>query len=290
MKTNITGNKATMIIVTALALIISGLFLFKNYSLRNQFQKEEIRSEALLSEKLVLEKSLEKFKKDLKLFQGKNANLDLALKESSDRFAMKENEIKRLIKDNASLSDLKKKNTELEALGIRLKEEITVLDLKMNQLIADNKRVGDQLEVMKSNNETLAFHNAMLEAMLSDNYQMEALKGKREKLTVVARRTNTLVASFDVPSGFGEEIYFKVYTPDEKEFSSIDNESASIRLYNQDKNLMASLSEGTPAHMNHYPKRVELIYKPEYKLIKGIYSFNVYDGKDYMGSVQLRLK
>ncbi len=52
--------------------------------------------------------------------------------------------------------------------------------------------------------------------------------------------------------------------------------------------MMASTTGTAPGNQN--TKRAELIYKADQKLTRGIYRFNVYNGKKYMGSMQLRLK
>ena len=288
MKTQITKTQSVLLTVTAAALILSGFIFYTNRSLKDRLHKEKIRSETLLSEKLNFEKSIDKFKKDLASLQGNNAQLDKVVKETSNKLAKKESEIRKLMAENASLADMKKKNAELEALRKKLNEEIASLNLNMDQLIAENKQFSEQFASMKTENESLAFHNALLEAMLADNYRIEALRGKHDKLTVAARRTDKLMVSFDIPSEVGQELYFKIVAPDGKELSSKNDESATIKFYDLDKNLMVNLMGS--ASGSQKAKRAELIYKPDQKLTKGIYRFNVYNGKDYMGSIQLRLK
>ncbi len=289
MKTQLTQRQNVLVIVTALALILTGIFFYTNRSLKDQLNKEKIKSEALLSEKLNLDKSTDKFKKDLASLQNKILQLNKSVKGTSDQLVNKNAEIKKLIAENASLQDLKKKNAELEALRSTLENEIIGLNLNMEQILAENKRMVEQLATIVRENESLTLHNALLEAMLADNYRIEALKGKRDKLTVAARRTNKLMISFDIPAEISEELYFNIITPDGKELSSRYDRSVTMKFHNQDKNLMASLT-GTPSGSQD-AKRAELIYKPEQKLSKGIYRFNVYNNEgEYMGSIQLRLK
>lgn len=288
MKTQITKSQIVLIVVTAAALIISGVVYYGNRSLKDQLQKEKIQSESLLSEKLNLEKSINQFKKDVASLQGKNVQLDKVLKETNDQLTKKESEIRKLMAENASMGELKMKNEELEALRDKLEKDITSLNLNLDQLMAENKAYNDQLAAVKSENEILTTHNALLEAMLADNYRIEALKGRHDKLTVSARRTNKLMVSFDIPKGVGEELYFKILTPDKQEFSSINDKSAMISFYDIENNLLASTTGS--ALGNQALKRAELIYKPEQKLTKGIYRFNVYNGAEYVGSIQLKLK
>lgn len=288
MKPQISRNQTILIAITVIALILSGFFIMKNRSTNNQLQKEKIKSESMLSENLKLQKSLEKSQKDITALQGKNAQLNKTITETSRQMASKEADIKKLRAGNASMAELKKKNAELESLQKKLQDDIANLNLNINQLSEENKKFNKQLDSYKNKNEELAINNALLEAMLADNYRIEAQKRKNDKLTVSARRTNKLMTSFDIPSDAGKNLYFNIITPDGKELSSINDKSAVINLSNQNKNLIASLS-GT-SYGNQDLKRAELVYKPEQKLTRGIYKINVFNGNDYVGSIQIRLK
>jgi DNA repair exonuclease SbcCD ATPase subunit len=288
MKTQISRNQTILITVTIIALFLSGFVFIKNRSTKNQLQKEKMKSESMLSENLNLQKSIEKLKKDMSSLQDKNAQLDKTIAETYSQLELKESEIKKLRAGNASVADLKKKNAELEVLHKKLQDEIASLNLNKEQLAADNKKYSEQIDSYKNKNEELTTNNALLEAMLADNYRIEAQKRKNEKLTVSARRTNKLMTSFDIPTDAGQNLYFKIVTPDGKELSSINDKSAIINISSQDKNLIASLSGST--YENQNMKRAELIYKPQQKLTKGIYRINVFNGQAYIGSIQIRLK
>ena len=289
METKSTRRRSALAAVSVIALIFAGLFFYNNSAQKNKLTREQIRTEALLSEKLDLEKSMVEFQKQLNSLKGKNASLDKIVTETSGKLAQKENEIRKLLAENASMNELKRKNAELESLRITMEGEIDALNANYDQLLTEYTALGEQLESMKTNNEFLALKNAMLESMLADNYQIEALKGKNSRPTVVARRANTIITSFDVPVGFGEDLYFKILTPEGEEISSVDNEYASVRVEERDSELMASISGGTLAGKT-LSKRTELTYRPEQKLTRGLYRINVYDGKQYMGSIQIRLK
>jgi prefoldin subunit 5 len=288
MKTQFNKKQITLITAATAFMILSGTVYYFNRSLKKDLNQEKIRSEALFSEKLNLEKSLEGLKNDLTVLKGRNAELDRIVEETSTQLARKESEIIQLRADNASLTDVRRKNEELQALRRKLEEDIRNLNLNMEQLIAENSRISKQMETVTDEKEFLAVQNALLEAMLADNYRVEALRGKKDKLTVAARWTNRLMVSFDVPVEIGEELNFRIVTPDGMELSSRDNESASINFYNQNNNLLASLE--STSSMSQDTKRAELIYRPDHKLARGIYRFNVYNGTEYMGSMQLRLK
>jgi len=290
MKTKMTRTQGALLITAALAIMFFGLFLFSNNANIKKLRNEKIRSEALLSEKLNLEKDSDILQKEMMQLKEKLTALDQKIEASAKLLSSKENEIRKLTAERASASELKKKYEELEALRDQLEKEISSLESNIQSLLAEQRQSQDELEAMKLSNDLLSKRNFMLEAMLSDNFQSEALKGKNEKITVSARRANTLVASFDVPTGMGEAIHFRVITPEDEQVSSLDSPLASTRVKDYDENLLASLSgSGMPAN-DTFSKRAELIYKPDQKLTKGIYKFHVYDGDMYVGSVQLRLR
>ena len=288
MKT-INRTQTTLIIIASLFFILSGILLIHDRNIKNSLNYEKIRSENLLSEKLDLQKSIDAFKKDMAALKGKNKELDKIVAETNVKLSKKESEIKKLKSENASLAELRAKYAELEALRAELDNQIATMNMDMNRMTADNEKLVEQLASMKNSNESLAMQNAILEALLADNYQAEALKGKQEKLTINSRRANTLRGSFDIPSEAGEQLYFKVLTPEGTEISSLDDKTATIRHLEQDRNMLASLAggAGSEAIMS---QRIEFAYKPDYKLTRGTYKFNVYDGKEYLGSVQLRLR
>jgi myosin heavy subunit len=289
MKTGIFEKRTVIWLLSAAVILVSIWFFMNHRILNNRLDDEKVRSEALLSETLELQKSIDQFKKDLRSWQGKSEKLDQALKETGEKLASKEMQIKKLTAENASLTEIRKKYSELDDLRRKLESELSSLQMEHGQLLAENKDYMSQLQFMTTEKERLELQNALLEAMLTDNYRIEALKGRNEKLTVSARRTNTLLTSFDIPGEAGENIHFRILTPDNREIDSQDSEFASVRMFIPDNNLMASISGGSVAPIA-WSRRVELSFKPDYKLTKGIYKIKVMNGDDYMGSIQVKLK
>lgn len=270
----------------ALAIVLSGIFFVSNKSLKKDLTNEKIKSEALLSEKLALDKSIASFKNELKSMKGKNAQLDKKITEINQQLDKKQSEVKKLMADNASLNVLKTKVKELEALKNKLNEELYALQMTYENLKFDNISMNDQLTALKSEKEQLVITNTILAAIAGNNYRIEAVRGKSDKLTVNARRAQKLIVTFDLPNDVSNNISFKLVTPDGNTFTSENNESAIINITENSDNFYASIEEmeqkGT--------KRVELIYKPKEKLNKGVYEFEIYKETTYIGSTQLRLR
>lgn len=137
-------------------------------------------------------------------------------------------------------------------------------------------------------NEDMENDNAILKELFSYNYRMEALRGKNEKLTVNAKKTNKLIVFFNVPGNTGNNIHFKVVTPDGKELSSNKDLAATIKITENGDGLMASSSLKNGGSTG--TKKVEMSYKPKQKMAKGVYQFNLYNEDRFLGSTQMRLK
>lgn len=289
MKTKIFIGRNIIWALASALILGSGFFYLSHKSLNGKMDHVKIKEEALLSKNLDLEKSIKGMKNDMGVLKGKNEKLDQKLKEITDLLSNREAQIKKLASVNITLEEVKKKNLALEELHTELEERMAGLHEEMDRLANEKEGYLEQLETIRGENKKLAGHVAFLETMLADNYRIEALKGKSEKLTVVARRANKLMISFDLPTNTGDQIYFTVITPDNSEISSLKDRFMTITRLDQDENLMASL-EGSSGVRGEVPGRLEMAYSPDYKLQKGIYQFNVFNGPDHMGKVQLRLK
>ncbi len=287
MNYRIETKKAIMITLLTVIVTIATLFILSNVSLKKQLRDEQIRSEAILSEKLLLDKSIAEIKADMASLKGKNHQLDKILAQTSTKLANKEAEVRRLLSERVSLAELKQKVSELETLRAQLNNEIAALAAKSNLLLTENEVLNNKLAMLQQQNTKLDSDNTILKAMVADNYRIEAVKGRNDKLTSVARRTDKLIVSFDLPGDVNDNISFKVLTPAGEEFSSTNHPYASIILIDNTNNYIASIDEKT---MAFNPKRVEMIFKPEHRLQRGIYRFNVYNEDNYLGSTQLRLK
>lgn len=281
----------TRVITSALLtafIVLSIVFFAGKVSLKKQLKNEKIKYEASLSDKLQLSKMLDKLKNDLIVLNKKNDALDKSIIETNAKMREKEAIIQRLSAENASVKKLKKHIEELEALKVKLNKDLSELRLVADNLRSENEKLNNLLATVQKDNETLEFNNSVLRAMTADNYRIEALKGKNEKLTVNAKRTNKLFVTMDIPSSSDQGLYFKVVTPEGEEYSSKTDMSANIKII-ENQDLVAN-NDTDNGSLSSGKKRIEMSYKPVKKLKKGVYQFNIYNEKTYIGSTQLRLK
>ena len=290
MKTKISIKQAVLVSLIVFSIVVAGLFVNKNAEIKHKLADQKLKSEMLLSEKLNLDKSIVKLDKDVGESSDKNIHLNKKFVEINASILAKNNEIEILKAQNASIKTLQKKNEELDILTQKLNTEINGLNNSLANANAENNKLANQLTAYSNSNSGLSADNAILKAMISENYRTEALHGKKERLTVNARRTNKLSVSFDLPgSTANNKIYFKVIKPNGQEISSNDDlASTTIRIEENGDGFVASSDANTIGSSG--TKRVEMTYKANEKLKNGIYQFNIYNDDRFIGSTQLRLK
>lgn len=276
-----------------LFLLVSGVFFMNNRSLKSDLKQERLTSEALLSEKLMMEKSLAKSRQDLLSAQAANDRLDKKIADITLEIEEKEARLARLASDNSSLRRTAARVKDMETTIEKLNADLASLNSRLADLRAESDRhrlsgqeLKTQLDALNREKEQMTTANAILRAMAGNNYRVEAVRGKNEKLTVNARRTQKLVYTFDLPGDIASDLSFTIKTPDNKKFTSSGSHTASIVVNENSNNFFASTTmlgaTGT--------KNIEMIYKPEERLQKGVYEFEVFNGGKYIGTTRLRLR
>ncbi|HDR50960.1 MAG TPA: hypothetical protein ENN90_04970 [Mariniphaga anaerophila] len=275
--------------IIAVLFVFAGVLQVNNTKLKDKLSGEKIKSENLLSQKLQLDKSLDLTKKDLTDMKGKNSSLEKMILDTNQKIVQKNAEINRLRAQNASIKDLKLKIDELENLKSQLNKQIGELDKSLAQAKAENLKLNDKIASGAKTTSELSDDNSILRAIVSDNYRTEALRGKKDKLTVNARKTNKLIISFDLPANVSaKEFYFTITTPNGNQFASNKDLAAAIEVTYLQGDLIASANQITSDANGK--TRVEMSYLPKQKLTQGIYTFNLYNSGRFLGSTQLRLK
>ena len=287
MKTKFLKMKNLVPLMLTAAVIFSAYLFLNKHSLQTKLSDEKTKSEKLVSEKLKLDKSIALFQTELSELKGKNKQLDKIIADSNMKILKKNQEIDQLLVQNASIPELKKKLAELEQLKNQLAGSLNDANLIVAQLKGANERLSQQLETALNSNREINNDIAVLKAINSDNYRTEAVKGKKDKLTINARKTDKISVSFDIPSSVGKDVFFKMVMPNGKELSSLQDFAAKVVFEENGDALIASANsfmggEGT--------QRVQMTYNANDKLTKGVYVFQVYNKDKFLGSTQLRLK
>lgn len=182
----------------------------------------------------------------------------------------------------SQISDLKYQTEELNAQVKKLNAENTAMKNSENQMNNTIASLTDENQKLKEN-------NSLMSSMLANNILIEATKGKHDKLTVVARRTNKLETTFDIPASLSEHLSFTILSPNGKVFQNGEKKIITYSFVeSQNSNAYASLNSiyGTVEKT----KRIKLTFRPADKLNKGIYTVQVMNNNMEIGKMQVKLR
>lgn len=288
MKTKVPVQKVVVAGILCISLFLI-VFLFQGKSkFKNQLTDEKRKSEVLLSEKLTLNKTVKNYKTDIEKLQSKTTGLNKLITDANLDIQNKNAEISRLKIANGPIKDLKAQNVELEKQKQQLSGELAKNINALAEAKKEYEKLNNQLSLALKTNENLESDNSVLKQLFSYNYRTEALKGKKEKLTVNAKKTDKLLVYFDLPGNINNKIHFNMVTSNGKEISSKKDLAANIKISENGDGLTASSNQDSGGTLG--TKRVEMSYKPNQKMAKGVYQFNLYNDDRFLGSTQLRLR
>lgn len=235
-------KQLALIASIVVATVIMAFVVVKNRSLVKNLKDERLKTEVHLSEKLQMEKSLDKMKTDLNALMGKNALLDKKIPELKSQIEAKEAELKRMQNEGSAMRSLRAKVKELETAIAKHKEEhekaLSNSKIENDKLTTENKDVLSKLNSLEKEKNELVAKNTILRAMAGNNYSVEAVRGKNDKLTVRARRTQKLIYAFELPSDVGNGLNFIIITPEGEKFTSKDNKLATINVTQDRKSVV----------------------------------------------------
>ncbi|MEX2233330.1 MAG: hypothetical protein WD824_14300 [Cyclobacteriaceae bacterium] len=282
------SSKAIAMVTTA--LFIGSLFWLMNTkrvnsSLETGLQDERLKSEEYLSEKLLLERDLLKIKDELLILQGTNAEQGDLVKSMSTKLANQEAEYDRMKKQNISLHQIKKQRQELIALQSQLENELQSIKLSHAELETKNNELTHSVASLQDRNRILMddLNRAMFAAV--DHSQIQALKGKKEKLTIRARKTNKLIANFEVPANL-KNLSFRIVDSKGNSLTQKDGTMAST-ISPSDKSYMATTdSESISSKL----QKVEMVFIPKARLETGVYTVEILNENLYVGTLKVKLK
>ena len=291
-KSGTTWNaRKTAVLTTALLIAAFCGLLFlqdKNWDLDKVLSDTRIQQEKLMGEKLQLEKSVAKFKSDFAKMANENKSLSASLAEKLAQLEKMEKENKRFRSTAYQVDGLKKQKAELEAMMKEMEKDMHKMNNSISDLTAENSRIRIENKDPATHNASLRGHVSDLQEVAINNALVEAVQGKKkQRLTVVAKRTKGLKMEVDLPASMTENLHLKVLDPHGKELTEQDGTSYTTEVLT-DENLTASLTmvEGELVAA----KRMKLEFAPKKKLTQGTYTLEVNNGKKSLGKIQVKLR
>ena len=293
------------VIAAAATLLLAGaiitiLFFSKaNNSLKQELTSEKLNSEKLLSEKLELKKNvdrankdIDRFKTDINILQGTNTRLDLLLAASRKNLSEKLAEITRLQQANADKKFIEKELAELRNMREKYEGQITVMSGELKTLSSNNSALTEtnnalteKIGMLEIQNKELAAHNELLKIMAADNYLVDGARGKKDKPTLIARKTNKLILSFVVPEAVSANLRFNIVSPDGVAIDQTEIHITTTLLQPEENPKVVGTANGGVK----LGKSIRMEYNPRGKFSRGIYKIEVFNNENYMGSCQVRL-
>ena len=291
MKTNMKTTKILAFgagILFVLALIFSVTLIFQKNSLKKSLVLEQSHGATLLAQKHALQKEVEIYTMEVSRLKGKNKELDASLAESINKLNNAQDELNRLIRENSDKKLILKKLKEVEALKDELEGKLVALNAMLDELNNEKLALNNTITTLQNENFEMSANMQMMQAVMANNFLIETLKGKKDKLTVTAKRAGKIKVTFEIPVAIQEQVHFKIVKPDGAVMESKNDKNFTVITQNASTGLMASSSSASGTAVK--TKRVNLIYKPDTKLRPGIYTIEVYNNDTYLGASQIKLK
>jgi hypothetical protein len=290
--TNINRTKATKVYAAAITAMLfgagTGLVVYQNRvaNLEVGMDEERIKNEGLFSEKLMLEKEIALMQSEYEALNMKTGEFESKWKKTLASLSDRDQKIKALASENDRAKKLKTELAALKTLKDQMQAELDKAKSQYASIDQENAQMKTEIFALRNKNEALLADVEILHQVAVNNALVEATKGRKEKLTVAAAKTQKVKVGFDLPEKMVGNLYFRMTTPDGKTVTS-DQSTITVIETDIDGSLTAS-AEGAVVVSNK--KHIEMEYKPEGKLNSGIYRIEVYSGDEYLGTTRVHLK
>ncbi|MEZ5082084.1 MAG: hypothetical protein R2750_01310 [Bacteroidales bacterium] len=289
MKTNIEKSKI-LAVGLGVAFLVAIFFALSYYSLngtlKEKAEMERLNSENLLSEKMALTKDINKVKSDLTAMKAKNNDLGNSIAKLNEKISAKQAEINQLIKENKDANQIKAIYAELKELKDQLANQVNALNKEKDALDKEKMALNNAIDKLKAENQQLTDN---MQIIAANNFLIEALKGKKEKLTVSASKTKKIKADFEIPVNITEMLNFKIKLPDGTVVDSKTDKTISLNTVSVGTDEMYASNSPLPVAPIK-TRKVNMVYQPLEKLSPGIYRIDVYNNGTYLGTSQVKLK
>lgn len=275
---------ATALLVLSLTGI--GYYQSSNKELSSLWNHEKQKKEQLDSENVRLTNQITGLKSKETALSTQNSELTESLKGANENIQQRDKKIQMMNKEMTDYNALKKnyKNSVAERTSLSTR----VADLERMNATHKNERdqLNNTLASIREENIKLKQNNEILASLTAaDNFRVESMR-KKDRLTVVAKRTRKMNVSFEVPNNVAGNVSFTIIRPDGVKVSSNDK-SIVYRIVDEGKDLTTATTRIAPAAKM---KKVEMNYQPKEKLPSGIYKIEIRNGDKKITTCQIRLR
>jgi len=288
-----TGLVAGVIVFSIASILGFFMLLLNKEQLRQNLDLSKLNQERTLSEKLLADKDLGFLQKEYNSLDATNEQLSNYLDKTAIQLELKDVTIDGLQKDTkelrtlkVNLGDLKIDHSQIEAQVHVLSKSIDMLIKRNNEMIGRMNKMAEEQDQMREEYEKTIVHKGIGRA-----FRVEALKG--ERLTSKARRAKNLDLSFEPIDRkefmkLREESYYIVLSDQAGAvYNLMKSQKATIYLKGNAVDIMPSFSL-TASPSSDKINRISLVIE-DVSLKPGVYNFEVYTSKAFVGNTQIRL-
>lgn len=272
--------------VTASVIVAGALMLTSGKDARDgNTDALLLAKEELLGEKLQLEKLLVELER-------KHAELQERCLESDARIAALGSELaaaRRSTRPTSGVTASDNPRVKRELADARSAQERLRNELDAAR---DGQRgLQDQLNALRADRDALAARLGQQQkgARMVNNAVVDAVRGKRQQLTVRARRASEIRMAFDLPENIAEHATFKLTSPSGKVFEG-GSPTLSVAPGNQHDEALAARFPLVGGDGQERASRVHLKFKPERRMEAGTYRIDIRSGELYLNTVMLNLR
>lgn len=272
------------------SMLTIGVMYRNNSLLAENFKAEKVRTESLAAEKASLKGEMDKLKRELASFTTKNKELEKAIKEAQYKVVVKEAEIARMSKENASsIQKLRKENEAVKQIRQELLAQLEGMKKSNSQLEAQVAELNKTIAALRKENESL-YAKVGEKPLMAYNFRVETVKKRKDKISVKAKKINKVNISFDVNSSkkLAGDLYIKLSSE-----KAGDMDGAILLAFEEIEEIRAdelwASTETVLISTDEY-KRYTVTFDPKEKMTEGVYYLRVYSGNNYLGSSQFKLR
>lgn len=279
--------RVSVVALSALALLSFATTIYQEgakHAAIDEMNESKLTAERLLGEKLQLEKTIVEL-------NGTIVRGDQALSASERKASELLLRVEAAVLHARGLEAAARKGNKAVREATELRAQQQQLDLQLTASRANERNAQEQLDrILKERDMLLARMEEMGQAArMVNNAAVEALQGRKHRLTVRARRTNEIRMAFDLPEAMAKGASFKIITPAGRNFTGADPEISLADGGTDDGGMASTLLVPMSVPMER-AARVHLRFKPQSKLEAGTYRIDVLSDGAYLNTVLLNLR
>lgn len=279
-------DRSKLIAATAIVLlgVSIGWHVLRNIS--EQHDLETIRAEQAKTKGM--QEVLNQAQHDLAMAHARTSSMEAeAHEQETQRIAAErranesQQKIRSLENVHASATKWKKELDAARASETAAQQRLTEMRTQLDQTLAANFALEQTNTGLKEEMDRLAANKAFMDASMT-----QAFRGKKERLTVIAKRTRKLQVSMVLPASAAKDASYILTAPDGEVIHG-DSPGMSIITHPAPGERTAALEKGVD--MNN-GEQVKLVYIPKKKLKPGMYKVEVRSGDRSVGNTFLNLR